>query len=62
MKATAGIIKLWNNLVKREKQNCIVNTKELLFLAMESVILLGNVNSPWIILGGAGSKIVSKKD
>ena len=41
MKATAGMLKLCDNLLKAEKQNYVVNTKDLLSLAME---LLGHVN------------------
>ena len=44
VKATAGTIKLCDNLLKAEKQNYVVNTKDLLSLAMESIILLGHVN------------------
>ena len=42
VKATAGMIKLCDNLLKAEKQNCVVNTKDLLSLAMESIRLLGH--------------------
>ena len=41
VKATAGMLKLCDNLLKAEKQNYVVNTKDLLSLAME---LLGHVN------------------
>ena len=44
MKATAGMIKLYDNLLKVEKQNIVVNTKDLLSLAMESIMLLGHVH------------------
>ena len=44
VKATAGMIKLCDNLLKAEKQNYVVNTKDLLSLAMESIMLLGHVN------------------
>ena len=44
VKATAGMIKLCDNLHKAEKQNYVVNTKDLLSFAMESIILLGHVN------------------
>ena len=44
VKATAGMIKLCDNLLKAEKQNIVVNTKDLLSLAMESIMLLGHVN------------------
>ena len=44
MKATAGMIKLCDNILKAEKQNYVVNTKDLLSLAMESIVLLGHVN------------------
>ena len=46
VKATAGMIKLCDNLLKAEKQNYIVNIKDLLSLAMESIMLLGHVNFP----------------
>ena len=44
MKATAGMIKLYDNLLKSEKQSYVVNTKDLLSLAMNSVMLLGHVS------------------
>ena len=44
MKATSGTIKLCDNLRKAEKQNYVVNTKDLLSLAMESIMLLGHAN------------------
>ena len=44
VKATAGMIKLCDNLLKAEKQNIVVNTKDLLSLGMESIMLLGHVN------------------
>ena len=44
VKATAGMINLCDNLLKAEKQNIVVNTKDLLSLAMESIMLLGHVN------------------
>ena len=44
VKATAGMIKVCDNLLKAEKQNIVVNTKDLLSLAMESIMLLGHVN------------------
>ena len=44
MKATSVTIKLCDNLRKAEKQNYIVNTKDLLSLAMESIMLLGHAN------------------
>ena len=44
VKATAGMIKLSDNLLKAEKRNYVVNTEDLLSLAMESVMLLGHVN------------------
>ena len=44
MKATADMSKLCDHLLKAEKQNYVVNTKDLLSLAMESIILLGHVN------------------
>ena len=40
----AGMIKQCDNLLKAEKQNYVVNTKDLPFLAMESIMLLGHVN------------------
>ena len=43
-KATAGMIKLCDNLLEAEKQNYAVNTKDLLFLAMVSLMLLEHVN------------------
>ena len=39
MKATAGMIELCDNLPKAEKQNYVVNTKDLISLAMESIKL-----------------------
>ena len=44
VKETAGMNKLCDNLRKAEKQNYVVNTKDLLSLAMESMMLLGHVN------------------
>ena len=44
VKATAGMIKLCDNLLKAQKQNYVANTKDLLSLAMESIMLLGHVN------------------
>ena len=44
VKATAGMIKLCDNLLKAEKENIVVNTKDLLSLTMESIMLLGHVN------------------
>ena len=44
VKAIAGNIKLWDNLLKAEKQNYVVNTKDLLSLPMESIMLLGHEN------------------
>lgn len=44
VKATAAMIKLCGNLLKADKQNCVVNTKDLLFLVMESIIILGHEN------------------
>ena len=44
VKATAGMIKLCDNLLKAEKQNYVANTKDLRSLAMESIMLLGHVN------------------
>lgn len=44
VKATAGIIKLSESILQAEKQNYVVNTKEILSLAMESVMLLGFTN------------------
>ena len=43
MKATAGMTKLRDNSLKAEKQK-YVNTKNLLSLAMESIMRLGHVN------------------
>ena len=43
VKATAGLIKLFENLLNAEKQNYVVHTKGLLSLTMESM-LLGHVN------------------
>ena len=43
VKATAGVIKLCENLLNTEKQNYVVHTKDLLSLTMESM-LLGHVN------------------
>ena len=44
VKATAGMIKLCDNLLQAEKQNYVANTKDFLSLAMESIMLLGHVN------------------
>ena len=44
VKAAAGMIKLCDNLLEAEKQNYVVNTKDLLSLAMESIMLQGHVN------------------
>ena len=44
MKAASVTIKLCDNLLKAEKQNYVVNTKDLLSLAMESIMLLGQAN------------------
>ena len=43
VKATAGMTKLRDNSLKAEKQK-YVNTKNLLSLAMESIMRLGHVN------------------
>ena len=37
------MIKLCDNLLKAEKLSCVVNTKDILFLAMDSIMLLRNV-------------------
>ena len=44
VKKTADLIKLSDNLLKTEKQNYIVNTKDLLSLAMESRMLLRHIS------------------
>ena len=46
VKATAVMIKLCDNLLKEEKQNYVVNTKDLLSMAMELIMPLGHVNFP----------------
>ena len=43
-KVTAGMIKLCDNLRMAEKQDYVVNTKDLLPLTMESIMLLIYVN------------------
>ena len=45
VKATSGMIKLCDNLLKAEKQNYVDDTKHLLPMAMESIMLLGHVFS-----------------
>ena len=42
IKATAGMIKLCNNI--NRKKNYVVNTKDILFLTVELIMLLGHVN------------------
>ena len=37
------MIKLCDNLLKAEKLSYVVNTKDILFLAMDSIMLLRNV-------------------
>ena len=44
VKATTGMIKLCHNLLKAEIQNYVANTKDLLSLAMEPIMLLGHAN------------------
>ena len=44
VKATSSMNELCVNLLKAEKQNYVVNTKDLLSLVMESIMLLGHVN------------------
>ena len=44
VKATAATIKLCDKLLKEEKQNYVVNAKDLLSLAMEPIMLIGHVN------------------
>ena len=61
VKATAGMNKLCDNLLKAEKQNYVVITKYLLSLAMESIMLLGHVNFSMNNMRRDRIKIVCKK-
>ena len=45
VKATASLpYRTWEPNLKTEKQNYVVNTKDILSLAMELVMLLGHTN------------------
>ena len=45
VKATTGMSKLCDNLLKAEKENYVDDTEHLLSMAMESIMLLGHVFS-----------------
>lgn len=44
VKGTAGLIKFFESILKAKKQNDVVKTKEILSLAVESVMMLGHIN------------------
>ena len=42
--ATVAFLKLSGQILHAKKENCAINTKEVLFAALDATMLLGNVN------------------